>query len=127
MPMNAKMAVTTMKIITETTAIANAISQPQSKKCLISPSQTMNIIMAAIIPPMKRLKSPTMLPITIPRVTIQIASVNFAFSLPTSVLPTIQRMGETTIMPTMMLINNPMISMSIRSLTILSLQTPLIK
>ena len=32
-------------------AMAKAITHPQSKKCLINPSQTMNIITAATNPP----------------------------------------------------------------------------
>ena len=50
-PIKASRATITTKTITETTAIANAISQPQSKKCFINASQTMNIIRDAINPP----------------------------------------------------------------------------
>ena len=97
MPINASTATITMKIITAIIAIANAIIHPQSKKCLISASQITNIITAAIRP---LLKAPTTAPITVPRTTIHIASVNFAFSLPASALPANQSTGATIMVPT---------------------------
>ena len=83
MPITAKIATMTTKIITAIIAIANAINHPQSKKCLISASQTMNITTAATKPPTK---APTTAPMTVPKRTIHTASRNFAFSLPTSAL-----------------------------------------
>jgi hypothetical protein len=111
-PIKANTAIKTMKTTTAIIAIANAISQPQSKKCLINASQTMNMIKAAIKPPMR---APTIAPITTPRMTIQIASVNFAFSLPTSVLPTSQSMGAMIITATTTLINSPIRSIKATS------------
>ena len=96
MPMKAKMAAMTTKIITAIIAIAKAINHPQSKKCLINASQTMNIITADIKLPKK---APTTAPMTVPRTTIQMASVNFALSFPANALPTSQSIGATTIMP----------------------------
>jgi len=51
------------------------LGNPQSKKCFINASQTMNIIIADIKLPTK---AATTEPIIVPRTTIQIASVNFA-------------------------------------------------
>jgi len=68
MPMIASIATMIMKTITAITAIANAFSHPQSKKCLINASQTTNIIIADIKLPTK---TPTTAPITVPRTTIQ--------------------------------------------------------
>jgi len=70
-----------MKIITAIIAITSAFNHPQSKKRLISASQIMNIMGAAIKPPTK---APTAAPITVPRTTIHIASVNLALSFPAS-------------------------------------------
>jgi hypothetical protein len=63
----------------------------------------MSIIIAAIKPPMKL---PMTAPITVPRITIHTASVNFAFSFPTSALPANQRTGATIIVPTTIWINS---------------------
>jgi hypothetical protein len=114
MPTKASIATITTKTITATTAIANAISQPQSKKCLIRASQITNMMIAATKPPTK---APTIAPITTPRTTIQIASVNLAFSFPTKALQTSHKMGATTIMPTTMLIKRPTISIWSRLLS----------
>ena len=84
MPMKAKMATMITKIITAIIAIAKAFNHPQSKKCLISASQTMNIITVAAKPP---IKAPTTAPMAVPKRTIHTASRNFALSLPTSALP----------------------------------------
>lgn len=71
-------------IIAATIAIMNAFPHPQSKKCLIKPSHMINDIIAPIIP---ERNAPTIPPITAPRTTIHIASVNFAFSGPTNAFP----------------------------------------
>ena len=102
----------TTKIITATTAIAKAFSQPQSKKCLISASQTMNITIAAINPPTK---APSTAPITVPRTAIQRASVNFALSLPASSLPAIHSTGASITAATTIYINIPTGSIAILS------------
>jgi hypothetical protein len=60
---SASIATMTMKIITAITAITNAFSHPQSKKCLINASHTMNIITADIKLPTK---NPTTAPIIVP-------------------------------------------------------------
>ncbi len=88
--------------------MAKAISHPQSKKCLISPSQTMNMMTAPSKPGMNE---PMIALRMVPRRTIQIASRNFALSFPTRDLPDIQRNGATIIVPTMILIR--MLTMSI--------------
>lgn len=106
------------KTITETTAIANAFSHPQSKKCFINASQTTNIIIADIKLPAK---APTTAPIIVPRTTIQMASVNFALSLPANALPTSQSIGAITIIPTTICI-----SIGKVCLHLLSLRSPII-
>ena len=108
MPMIASITTMIMKTMTAITAITNAFSQPQSKKCLINASQTINIIIADIKLPRK---APTIAPMTVPKTTIQIASVLFAFCPPTNALPTSQRIGATTIMPTTICISNATKSM----------------
>jgi hypothetical protein len=59
--------------------------------------------MAAIMPVKK---APKNVAITVPRITIHMASVNLAFSFPTSALPDNQRIGEIIIVFTTMLITN---------------------
>ena len=49
-PIIANITAMIMKTITAITAIAKAFNQPQSKKCLIKPSQTTNMIIDAIQP-----------------------------------------------------------------------------
>ena len=110
MPISASMKTIITKTITAITAIANAISHPQSKKCLINASQTTNMIIAAIKPP---ISAPTIAPMKTPRATIQMASVNFAFCLPTSALPTSQSTGATMMMATIMLIKSPIKSIEL--------------
>ena len=90
MPISARTKTMIAKTITAMIAIANALSQPQSKKCLINASHTTNMIIEAIMPPINQ---PTMEPMTMPSTTIQMASVNLAFCLPASALPTSQRYG----------------------------------
>jgi hypothetical protein len=109
MPIIASKNTIIMKTSTEITAITNAFIQPVSKKCLIKPSQTKNIIIDAIKPPTNTF---TTVPIMIPRTTIQIASVNFALCLPAKALPTNQRIGAITIMATTICINKATKSIS---------------
>ena len=97
-PIIASIATIIMKTMTAITAIANAFNHPQSKKCFINASQTMNIIIADIKLPTR---APTTAPMIVPITTIQMASVNFALSFPTNALPTSQSIGATTIMPMM--------------------------
>ncbi len=106
-----------MKAITETMAIANALSQPQSKKCFISRSHTKNIIIDAIKPP---IKAPIIAPIIMPKTTIQIASVNFALSFPAKERPTSQSIGAMTIIATTICIKSPTISIFFLFLIIFS-------
>jgi len=81
----------TTKIITARIEIARAFSHPQSKKRLTSASQIINWIMEA----MKPLKSdPKNAPMTVPRITIHMASVNFALSFPESALPESHNTGD---------------------------------
>ena len=105
-PINAKTKTMITKTITAMTAITNALIQPQSKKCLISASQTMNMIIEAMMPPINQ---STTEPMTMPKTTIQMASVNFAFCLPASALPTSQSTGATTMMATTICIKSPII------------------
>jgi len=81
--------------------IASAFHQPQSKKCFINDSQIKSTIIDAIIPVMKKFNTA---PITVPKSTIQTASVNFALSLPDKNLPTIHNTGDTT--TTLIIISN---------------------
>ncbi len=94
--MIASIAITIANITTATTAITNAFSHPQSKKCLINASQIISNIMVAIKLPMN---APTTVFIIVPRNTIQSASVNFALSFPAISLPEIQRAGDSNIVP----------------------------
>jgi len=71
--------------------MASAFSHPQSKKCFTKASHIISRMMAAMKP---EKKAPNNVPITVPRTTIQMASVNFAFSFPTMALPDNQRKGE---------------------------------
>ena len=87
---------------TATMLIMNAFSHPQSKKCLIKPSQRIKIIIEAIIPEKNALKTP---PITVPRTTIHKASINLALLAPTRSLPAIQSTGVNTKTLTIMLTN----------------------
>jgi len=90
-PITANIATMATKMITANILMASAFSHPQSKKCFTKASQIISWIMAAIIPVKK---APKNVPITVPMMTIQIASVNFAFSFPTSARPDSQRIGE---------------------------------
>jgi len=83
-PIKASMATITTKIITANMLITNAFSHPQSKKCFTRASHSISRIMAAMMP---EKKAPKNVPTTVPRMTIQMASVNFAFSFPTIALP----------------------------------------
>jgi hypothetical protein len=103
MPMIASIATMIMKIITAITAITNAFSHQQSKKYFINSSQTTNIATADIKLPTK---TPTTAPMIVPKTNIKIASVTFAFCPPTDALPTSQRIGATTIIPTTIYISN---------------------
>jgi len=98
-PISANIATIAAKIITANMLMASALSHPQSKKCFNKASQIISWIMTAIIPVKK---APKNVPITVPRMTIQMASVNFAFSFPTSALPESQRTGEIIIVFTIM-------------------------
>lgn len=106
-PISASKKTMTTKTIIAINAIANALSQPQSKKCLMSPSQTKNIIIDAIKPPINQ---PTIAPMTMPNTTIQMASVNLAFSLPAKALPTSQSIGAMMIIAMTICIKTPIIS-----------------
>jgi len=79
--------------------MARAFSHPQSKKCFTNASQSISWMMEAIKP---MNKAPKSAPITVPRMTIQMASVNFAFSFPASALPDSQRTGESIMVFTIM-------------------------
>jgi len=92
-----------IQIIMATIAIASAINHPVSKKCFTNASQTNSTMIAAIIPAKRYWKIP---PITIPRTTIHIASVNFALSLPASSLPAIYRTGDRIMMLMIKFITN---------------------
>jgi len=88
-------------IITAIIAITRAFSHPQSKKCLIRYNHISKTTMEPMIPDSKALRAA---PTTEPRITIQTASLNFAFSSPTMVLPANQTTNEfmttVTTMPT---------------------------
>jgi len=91
-------------IITAIIAITRAFIQPQSKKCLIKNNHITKTIIEPMIPDNKALSAP---PITEPRITIQIASLNFALSPPTILLPANQTTKEfTTIVITMPISKN---------------------
>ena len=70
--------------------ITSAFSHPQSKKCFTNASQISRWMIEAITPTKR---NPKIAPITVPRVTIQTAAVNFAFFLfqqllfPTAIKP----------------------------------------
>lgn len=101
------MSPNTMTIATNTMIanmdMASAFSQPQSKKCFTIKSQIISWMMAAIKPVNK---APKKVPTKVPTMTIQMASVNFAFSFPTRALPESQRTGESIIVLTIMCITN---------------------
>lgn len=97
----------TIVITTAIIAITRAFIQPQSKKCLIKSNQRINTIIDPKIPETNALRAP---PITEPSTTIQIASVNFAFSEPTIILPASQTTKELTITVITILINKKLIS-----------------
>ena len=90
-PTTASIAIITTKIITANKEITKAFNHPESKKCFTKASKITNRIIDAIMPENKELK--TVL-ITVPRTTIHIVSMNFAFSAPTSALPDNQRTGD---------------------------------
>lgn len=89
--------------------IASAFSHPQSKKCLIMRSQSISWMTAATKPVNIAPKSE---PTTVPTTIIQMASVNFAFSFPTSALPASQRTGERIMTFTITFTKNDTISSS---------------
>jgi hypothetical protein len=90
MPIRVRITAITANIKIVTIAITNAFSHPQSKKCLTKANHTNRTISVAIIPEKKYSKNP---PIKVPKTTIQMASVNFAFFPPANSLPDIQRTG----------------------------------
>jgi len=83
--------------------IPSAAPHPHSKYCLTKASQIISWIKAAMMPEMRAPKTP---PTIVPMTTVITASLNLAFSLPTTIRPESQRAGETTIVDTIMLINN---------------------
>ena len=96
-PIKPRIRAITMKNTTVSMLIARAISHPQSKKCFTSASQTISCIILAIMPVnIAENIEPKRVPIKI----IQIASVNFAFSFPTSALPASHKTGESMIVGT---------------------------
>lgn len=100
-PMIANIATITAKMITATIEIASAFSHPVSKKYFTVASQSNSWMMEALIPVKKAPKS---VPTTVPSMTIQMASVNFALSFPTIALPDSQRTGDSIIVFTIMFI-----------------------
>ena len=101
--MRANTAAVTAKMMTVIMDMASAFSHPQSKKCFTTASQSISWMMAAMKPVKK---APKNVPTKVPMTTIHMASVNFAFSFPTSDLPDSQRTGASTIVLIMMLITN---------------------
>jgi hypothetical protein len=91
----------TIQITMATIAIMSALIHPVSKKCFTKASQMNSTIMLAMMPEKRYWKNP---PITVPRITIQRASVNFALSLPANSLPAIQRTGAKMTMLTIICI-----------------------
>ena len=91
----------TIQITMATTAIMSAFNHPVSKKCFTKASQMNSTIMPARMPEKRYWINP---PITVPRITIQSASVNFALSVPAKSLPEIQRTGAKITMLTIICI-----------------------
>ncbi len=79
------------KMIIAKMEMASAFSHPQSKKCFTIASQSISWMMEAMMPVKK---APKIVPTTVPRITIQTASVNFALFSPTIALPDSQRSGD---------------------------------
>ncbi len=99
-PISASRTAITAKIIIATMEIASAFNHPQSKKCFTKASQIISWIKEASQPhPAK--KAPKSVPITVPKITIQMASVNFALSFPASALPESQKTGDSIMVFTM--------------------------
>ncbi len=99
--MIASIAAIAAKIITATIEMASAFSHPVSKKYFTNASQIISWMMET----MKPIKTaPKSEPTTVPMATIQMASVNFAFSVPTNHLPDSQRTGDSRMVFTIMLI-----------------------
>jgi len=88
---------------TATKEMTNAFSHPVSKKYFTIASQSINWMIAAITP---EKTAPKSAPTTVPMMTIQMASVNFAFSFPTIALPDSHRTGDIKIVPTMILMTS---------------------
>ncbi len=111
-------------IITATRLMANALSQPQSKKCFTSASQMISrtryeingaiscrkadwAVMEVIVPSSKFSKAKFMKKnTTVPVMTIQSASVNLAFCLPAMNRPESQSAGTTMITQNTIWINS---------------------
>ena len=87
------MAAIIIKIIIDKIAIIMAFIHPVSKKCLINRSQTIITIMVASHNTLGRGNFPIMARNIMPKITIQIASVNLAFSFPTNDRPAIHKTG----------------------------------
>lgn len=102
-PINPNTAATTPKIMIANIEIPNAASHPHSKYFFTKASQIISCMKAAMMPVMRAPKTP---PTMVPMATVITASLNLAFSLPTTIRPESQRAGEITIIETITLINN---------------------
>jgi len=87
------MAMIINRIIIAKIAIIIAFIHPVSKKCLINRSQTIITIIVASHDTLGKGNSPIIKCNIMPKITIQIASVNLAFSLPTNNRPEIHKTG----------------------------------
>lgn len=79
------------EIITASIVITNALIKPQSNEFFIIASQSITWTSRAMVPFSKI--AVKKVPTTLSRIAIQIASVSFAFSLPTNALPDSHREG----------------------------------
>jgi len=89
----------TAKMIIAKIEMTSAFSHPQSKKCFTNTSQSISWMKEAMKPVKK---APRSAPTTVPMMTVNMASVNFALSLPTIALPDSQRNGDSMMVFTMM-------------------------
>ena len=98
-PISANTAAIAAKMMTAMIEMTSAFSHPQSKKCFASASQSISWMPKAMMP---EKRAPRSVPIKVPRIIIQTASMNFALSFPTITLPDSQRTGDSMMVFTMM-------------------------
>ena len=119
-PIRDKMKVMTTNRIIAKIAVKSAFNQPQWKKCLINPNQTITMTISAINPVRKL---PTTIPTRVPKAAIQSPSTNLA-RFPSRVRPESHRTGPIMMVLTMSSIRIAPISNKVTDIRVMRVPLP---